>query len=48
LLEDIAAVGAAILIEVIVDRSVNGGELLQSLNAPDICHSPFLSPERLV
>jgi hypothetical protein len=48
LLENIAAVEAAILIEVIVDRGVNGGELLQGLNAPDIYHSPFVSPERLV
>ena len=31
LLEDIAAVEVAILVEVVVDRGVNGGKLLQGL-----------------
>jgi hypothetical protein len=39
LLEGVAAVEVAILIEVIVDRGVNGGELLQGLDVPESCPS---------
>src|SRR5665809_108018 len=48
LLEDVAAVEAAIVVEVIVDRGVDGGEFLQGLDVPEFRHCPFPSSERLV
>ncbi len=48
LLEDIAAVEVAILVEMIMDRGVDGGEFLQGLYVPELCHRSFSSPERLV
>ena len=48
LLEDIAAVEMAILVEVVVDRGVDGREFLQGLYVPELRHCSFSSPERLV
>src|SRR5680860_1609060 len=48
LLEDVAAAEAAIVVEVIVDRGVDGGEFLQGLDVPEFRHCPFPSSERLV
>jgi hypothetical protein len=48
LLEGFAAGKFAVEIEVVVDRSVNGGELLEGLDVPEPRHRPFSSPERLV
>ena len=38
----------AVEVNVVVDRSVNGGELLQGLDVPEFRHCPFPSPESLV
>jgi hypothetical protein len=35
-------------VEVIMDRSVDGSELLQGLDVPEPCHGPFPSSERLM
>ena len=48
LLEDGAAVEMAVEIEVVEGRSMNGGEFLQGLYAPDFRHRPFLSSKRLM
>jgi len=48
LLEDVAAAEAAIVVKVIVDRGVGGGEFLQGLDVPEFRHCPFPSSERLV
>ena len=48
LLEDVAVVEVAIVVEVIVDRGVDGGEFLQGLDVPEFRHCPFPSSERLV
>ena len=47
-LVDVAAVQVAVLIEVIVDRGVGGGEFLQGLYNSEIRHRSFSSSERLV
>jgi hypothetical protein len=41
LLEDIAAVEMAVLIEVIVDRGVDRGEFLKGLDVPELHHRPI-------
>ena len=46
--EDVAAVEMAVLVEVIVDRGVGGGKLLESLHVPELRHRSFSSSERLV
>tara|TARA_B100000809_G_scaffold160092_1_gene157460 strand:+ start:140 stop:529 length:390 start_codon:yes stop_codon:yes gene_type:complete len=48
LLEDFAAVEMAFQIEVVVDRGVDGDELLQSLHLPEFGHRSLSSPEWLV
>ncbi len=48
LLEDIAAVGVAVLVEVVVDRGMGGGEFLQGLYISELRHRSFSSSERLV
>ena len=48
LLEDVAAAEVAIVVKVIVDRGVDGGEFLQGLDVPEFRHCPFPSSERLV
>ena len=48
LLEDISAVEVAVLIEVIVDRGMDGDKLLKGLDAPELRHRPLSSSERLV
>ena len=48
LLEEIPAVEVAILVEVVVDRGVNGGELLQSLDVPELRHRALSSSKRLM
>jgi hypothetical protein len=48
LLEDIAAVELAVLVEMIVDRGVSGSELLQGLDVPEPRHRSFSSSKRLV
>ncbi len=48
LLEDIAAVEVAVVVEVVVDRGLGGGEFLQGLYIPEPRHRSFSSPERLV
>src|SRR5680860_1199406 len=48
LLEDVASAEVAIVVKVIVDRGVDGGEFLQGLDVPEFRHCPFPSSERLV
>ena len=48
LLEDVAAVKVTVLIEVIVDRGVGGGKLLEGLHVSELGHRRFSSSERLV
>ncbi len=48
LLEDIAAVEMTVLIEVVVDRGMDGSEFLQSLYISELRHRSFSSPKRLV
>ncbi len=36
------------MVEVVVDRGVNGGELLQGLDVPEFRHRPLSSSERLM
>jgi hypothetical protein len=48
LLEDVAAVEVTVVVKVIVDRGVDGGEFLQGLDVPEFRHCPFPSSERLV
>src|SRR5680860_1269027 len=48
LLEDIAAVEVTVLVEVIVDRSMGGGKLLEGFHVPEPLHRSFSSSERLV
>src|SRR5665811_2143118 len=48
LLEDIAAVQVAVLVEVIVDRSMGGDKLLEGPYGPEPLHRSFSSSERLV
>ncbi len=48
LLEDVAAVEVAVLVEVIVYRGMGGGKLLKGLHVPELRHCSFSSSERLV
>ena len=48
LLEDVASAEVAIVVKVIVDRGVDGGEFLQGLDVAEFRHCPFPSSERLV
>ena len=48
LLEDVASAEVAIVVKVIVDRGVDGGEFLQGLDVPEFRHCLFPSSERLV
>ena len=45
--ENVAAVEMALVVEVVVDRGVNGGELLQGLDVPEPDHRSVSSAERL-
>jgi hypothetical protein len=38
----------ALLIEVVVDRGMGGGELLQAAHPPEALHRPFSSSQRLM
>jgi hypothetical protein len=46
--ENVAAIEVAVLIEMIMDRGVDGGKLLQSLYVPELRHRTLSSPERLM
>ena len=48
LLEGIAAVEVAVLVEVIVDRGMGGGKFLQGFDVPELRHRAFSSSERLM
>ena len=48
LFEDVAAVEVAVAVEVVVDRGVGGGKLLESFHVPELRHRSFSSSERLV
>jgi hypothetical protein len=43
-----SSVEVAVLVEVVVDRGVGGGELLQGLEVPEAGHRTFSSSEGLV
>ncbi len=46
--EDVAAIEVTVLIEMIMDRGVDGGKLLQSHYVPELRHRIFSSSERLM
>ena len=46
--ENISSVEVAVVVEMIVDRGMDGGELLQGLYVSELRHRSFSSPERLV
>jgi hypothetical protein len=48
LLEYVAAVEVTVLIEMIIDRGVDGGKFLARFHVPEPCHRPLSSPERLM
>ena len=48
LLEDIVAVEVAVVVEVVMDRGLGGGEFLQRPFVPEPLHRSFSSSERLV
>ena len=48
LFESIAAVEMAVVVKMVVDRGVDGGEFLQGLDVSEPRHRPFPSSERLV
>ena len=48
LFEDIAAVEVTVVVEVVVDRGMGSGKLLESLHVPELRHRSFSSSERLV
>ena len=48
LFEDVAAVEVTVLVEVIVERGVNGGEFLQGPDVPEFRHCTLSSSERLM
>jgi hypothetical protein len=48
LFEDIAAIKMAVMIEMVMNGSVDRSEFLQRLYVPEFRHRPFPSPERLV
>ncbi len=46
--EDVAAIEVTVLIEMIMDRGVDGGKLLQSFYVPELRHRTLSSSERLM
>ena len=48
LFEDVAGVDVAVVVEVVVDRGMGGGKLLESFHVSELCHRSFSSSERLV
>ena len=48
LLEDVAAVEVAVLVELVVKRGMDGSELLKGLHVPKLRHRPLSSSERLM
>ena len=48
LLEDISAVEVTVLVEVVVDRGMGGGKLLESFQFPEFRHRSLSSSEWLV
>ncbi len=46
--EDVAVIEVTVLIEMIMDRGVDGGKLLQSLYVPELRHRTLSSSERLM
>jgi hypothetical protein len=48
LLEDIAAVEVTVLVEVIVDRGIGSGKLLEGFHVPELRHPLLSSSEQLV
>ncbi len=48
LLEDIAAIEVTVVVEMIMDRGMDGGEFLQGLDVPEFRHRSLSSSKRLV
>lgn len=46
LLEGVSGIEVAVLVEVVVDRRVNGGELLKTSHLPEAEHRPLPSSQR--
>ena len=47
-LENVAAVEVAVLVEVVVKRGMDGSELLKCLHVPELRHRPLSSSKRLM
>jgi hypothetical protein len=45
---DLAAAEVAVLMEVVLDRGVNGGKFLQGPDVPEFRHGPLSSSKRLM
>ncbi len=48
LLENVAAIEVTVVVEVVMDRGMGGGEFLQGLDVPKPRHRTLSSSERLV
>ena len=48
LFEDVAAIEMTVVVEMIVDRGVGGGEFLQGFNVPELRHGALASSKWLV
>jgi hypothetical protein len=48
LFEDVAGVDVAVVVEVVVDRGMGGGKLLESFHVPELRRRSFSSLEWLV
>ncbi len=48
LFEDIAAIEVTVVVEMVLDRGMDGGELLQGLDVPEFRHRSLSSSKRLV
>ena len=48
LFENVAAVEMALVVEVVVDRGVDGGEFLQGLDVSEPRHRPFPTSKRMM
>ena len=48
MLEDISAIEMAVVIEMVIDRGMNGDEFLQRLDVPEVGHRALSSSKRLM
>ncbi len=48
LFENVSAIEVTVVVEVVMDRGMGGGKLLEGLHVPELRHRSFSSSERLV